>query len=110
MNPINPDNTEGTYTSILNPLAQQKPEWAINPLIERPVTLEGKTVYVINQRWGGTAAHEPLLLAIKKWLEDNIRNIKVVYRVKLGSYMVNDTALWQEVKEKAQAAIIGVPH
>jgi hypothetical protein len=98
------------YTNILNPMAQQKPEWDIHPLVERPSTLEGKTVYIINQRWGGTKAHEPLLLAMKKWLEDNIRNIKVVYKVKLGSYAVNDTALWKEVGEKADAAMIGVPH
>ena len=101
---------EKVYTKILNPMAQQKPEWDIIPLVERPSTLEGKTVYIINQRWGGTQAHEPLLLAIKKWLEDNIRNIHVVYKVKLGSYPVNDINLWKEVGEKADAAMIGVPH
>ena len=98
------------YTNILNPMAQQKPEWDIYPLVERPLTLEGKTVYIINQRWGGAKAHEPLLLAMKKWLEDNIRDINVVYKVKLGSYTINDTALWKEVGEKADAAMIGVPH
>jgi hypothetical protein len=101
---------ERVYTNILNPMAQQKPEWDIIPLVERPSTLEGKTVYIINQRWGGTKAHEPLLLAIKKWLEDSIRNIHVVYKVKLGSYPVNDVNLWKEVGEKADAAMIGVPH
>jgi len=101
---------EVVYTNILNPMAQQKLEWDIIPLVERPSTLEGKTVYIINQRWGGTQAHEPLLLAIKKWLEDNIRNINVVYKVKLGSYPVNDVNLWKEVGEKADAAMIGVPH
>ena len=101
---------EVVYTKILNPMAQQKLEWDIVPLVERPYTLEGKTVYIINQRWGGTKAHEPLLLAIKKWLEDNIRNIHVVYRVKLGSYLVNDINLWKEVGQKADAAMIGVPH
>lgn len=101
---------EAVYTNILNPMAQQKLEWDIVPLVERPSTLEGKTVYIINQRWGGTKAHEPLLLAIKKWLEDNIHNIHVVYRAKLGSYLVNDINLWKEVGEKADAAMIGVPH
>jgi hypothetical protein len=43
---------------------------------------------------------------MKKWLEDNIRDIHVVYRVKLGSYAVNDTDLWRE----ADAAMIGIPH
>jgi hypothetical protein len=101
---------EMVYTNILNPMAQQKPEWDIYPLVKRPSTLEGKTVYIINQRWGGAKAHEPLLLAMKKWLEDNIRNINVVYRVKLGSYPFNDIALWKEVGEKADVAMIGVPH
>ena len=98
------------YENILNPMAQQKLEWDIIPLVERPSTLEGKTVYIINQRWGGTKAHEPLLMAIKGWLEKNIRDIRVIYRPKLGSYPVNDTNLWKEVGEKADAAIIGVPH
>ena len=110
MSPKTPAAKEGVYTDILNPKAQQKLEWDIIPLVERPATLEGKTVYIINQRWGGTQAHEPLLMAIKKWLEDNIRNIKVVYKVKLGSYAVNDADLWKEVGEKADAAMIGVPH
>jgi len=103
-------NQEMVYTNIMNPMAQQKLEWDMIPLVERPSTLEGKTVYIINQRWGGTKAHEPLLMAIKKWLEDNIRDIHIVYRPKLGSYMVNDVELWKEVGEKADAAIIGVPH
>lgn len=101
---------ERVYTNVLNPMAQQKQEWDTIPLVERPSTLEGKTVYIINQRWGGTKAHQPLLLAIKKWLEDNIRDIYVVYKAKLGSYAINDTDLWQEVGEKADAAMIGVPH
>jgi hypothetical protein len=103
-------NKEKVYKNVLNPIAQQKSAWDIIPLIERPATLEEKTVYIINQRWGGTKAHEPLLLAIKQWLEDNIAGIHVVYKAKLGSYAFNDIALWQEVGEKADAAIIGVPH
>ena len=111
----NSDSPAGTgqemvYTNIMNPMAQQKLEWDMIPLVERPSTLEGKTVYIINQRWGGTQAHEPLLMAIKKRLEDNISDINIVYRPKLGSYAVNDTKLWEEVGEKADAAIIGVPH
>ncbi len=31
------------YTNILNPMAQQKLEWDMIPLVERPSTLEGKT-------------------------------------------------------------------
>jgi hypothetical protein len=98
------------YRNILNPMAQQKPEWDILPLVERPSTLEGKTLYLINQRWGGAKAHEPLLMAMKKWFEANIRGIKVEYRVKLGSYGTPDPALFSEVGEKGDAAIIGIPH
>ncbi len=101
---------EKVYRNILNPLAQQKPEWDIVPLLERPATLEGKTLYLINQRWGGAKAHEPLLLGMKKWFEDNIRGIKVEYRVKLGSYGTNDPDLFKEISEKGDAAIIGIPH
>ena len=104
------DDKERVYSDVLNPMAQQKLEWDIIPLVERPSTLENKTVFIINQRWGGTQAHEPLLMAIKKRLEDSISDINIVYRPKLGSYAVNDTELWKEVGEKADAAIIGVPH
>ncbi len=108
MTPV-PGN-EQIYRNILNPLAQQKREWPIVPLVERPESLEGKTVYIINQKWGGAKAHEPLLLGIKQWLEEHIPGIKVDYKVKLGSYGMNDTALWDEVGAKADAAMIGVPH
>ena len=101
---------ENIYTNIINPMAQQKPEWDIVPLVQRPPALEGKTVYIINLRWGGAKAHEPLLLAMKQWLDDNIKDIKVVYKVKRGSYAFNDTDLWQEVGQKADAAMIGIPH
>ena len=109
MSPRKPAAGEAVYRKIVNPKAQQKREWDIVPLVERPETLEGKTLYLINQRWGGTQAHEPMLMQVKKWLEDNIREINVVYKVKLGSYMVNDTGLWNEVGEKADAALIGIP-
>jgi hypothetical protein len=98
------------YRNILNPMAQQKLEWDMLPLVERPATLEGKTLYLINQRWGGAKAHEPLLMAMKKWFEDNIKGIKVEYRVKLGSYGTNDPVLFREVSERGDAAIIGIPH
>jgi hypothetical protein len=106
----NVPGNEVIYRDIMNPLAQQKLEWAIIPLVARPASLEGKTVYIINQKWGGARAHEPLLLAMKQWLEDHIPHINVVYKVKLGSYGMNDVKLWQEVGEKADAAMIGVPH
>ena len=101
---------EPVYANILNPMAQQKLAWDIIPPVERPATLEGKTIYIINQRWGGTKAHEPLLLAMKQWLEENIRDIKVIYKAKLGSYTFNDVNLWEEVGAKADAAMIGIPH
>lgn len=37
---------EKVYTNVLNPLAQQKLNWNIVPLVERPSTLEGMTVYI----------------------------------------------------------------
>ena len=109
MSSISPADAQ-VYINVMNPMAQQKQEWDVIPLAERPATLEGKTVYIINQRWGGTQAHEPLLLAMKHWLENNIPGINVVYKVKLGSYPVDDPALWEEVGNKADAAMIGVPH
>jgi hypothetical protein len=112
MTPVKPSarHKEQIYADILNPMAQQKLSWDIIPLVERPATLAGKTVYIINQRWGGTKAHEPLLLGIKQWLEENIRDIKVVYKAKRGSYAFPDAELWKEVGEQADAAIIGIPH
>jgi hypothetical protein len=46
-------NKELLYSYILNPLAWQKLSWDFIPLMERPASLAGKTVYIINQRWGG---------------------------------------------------------
>lgn len=96
--------------TALNPKAQQLPEWNIQPLVPRPATLEGKTVYLINVRWGGQAAMEPTLLAIKAGLEKNVPGIKIVYKLKKGAYNNNDPDLWKEVTAKGDAAIVGVGH
>jgi hypothetical protein len=98
------------YQEVLNPKAQQKLEWSIQPLIERPPTLTGKTVYLINARWHGAEEQEPLLLAIKARMEDMVPDINIVYKLKKGPYTYNDPDLWNEVAAKGDAAIIGVGH
>jgi hypothetical protein len=100
---------QGVLT-VLNPMAQQKPEWNIQPLVPRPATLSGKTVYLINVRWGGTEAQEPTLLAIKAGLEKMVPDIKIVYKLKTGDYFYNDPDTWKEVAAKGDAAIVGVGH
>jgi hypothetical protein len=98
------------YKEVLNPKAQQELEWNIQPLVERPSTLTGKTVYLINTRWHGAEEQEPLLLAIRAGVEDMVPGINVVYKLKKGPYTYNDPDLWNEVAAKGDAAIIGVGH
>jgi hypothetical protein len=98
------------YQEVLNPKAQQKLEWSIQPLVERPATLTGKTVYLINTRWHGAEEQEPLLLAIKAWVENMVPSVNIIYKLKTGPYTYNDPDLWNEVATKGDAAIIGVGH
>jgi hypothetical protein len=70
-------------------------------------TLEGKTIYVVDQGYLGT---DNLLKEMIVWLEREKPNTKFVFK-RLGmSTGTQPPPLWAEIKEKGDAMIMALGH
>jgi hypothetical protein len=105
--------TTHTLFSVLNPEAQRTPvtegsgigtpSWSMAP---RPDSLDGKTVYMVNQGFGGS---DLFMEQFQAWFAENIPGVKTVLKRKTGFIFRDDTTdLWKEIKEKGDAVIFGV--
>src|SRR5512135_2629685 len=100
-------------TVVLNPEAQRTPasegsgagasSWSMAPRLDN---LNGKTVYLVNQGFGGS---DLFLEQFRAWFAENMPAVKTVVRRKTGFIFRDDTSdLWKEIKEKGDAVIFGV--
>jgi hypothetical protein len=93
--------------TVLSPIGIP-PKIQLKPLAPRLDTLDGKTVYLVNDGYLGT---DILLEEMEDWFKANMPQVNIVYRVKGGGgFTAEDPALWAEIKEKANAVIIGMGH
>jgi hypothetical protein len=93
--------------TVLNPLGTPPPIKLRN-MAPRLSTLEGKTIYVVDD---GFVGGDNLLLEIVDWFGKNYPNTKVVFKRKGGmGFEAEDPALWAEIKKNANAVIIGMGH
>lgn len=74
-------------------------------LAPRLKTLEGKTVYLVDETFGG--GYE-FLKEMQEWFARNMPAVKTELRRKRGNMFVDDPALWAEVKERGDAIVLGV--
>ncbi len=93
--------------TVLNPLGTPPPIKLRN-MAPRLSTLEGKTIYIVDD---GFVGGDNLLLEIQDWFAKNYPKTTVVFKRKGGGgFDREDPALWAEIKEKANAVIIGMGH
>jgi hypothetical protein len=84
------------------------PALDIRPLAPRLDTLDGKTVYLVND---GYLSTDILLGEMQAWFKTNMPKVNTVYRLKGGQgFTAEDPQLWAEIKEKANAVIMGMGH
>jgi hypothetical protein len=100
-------------STVLNPEALRIPasegsgagvsSWSMAP---RPDSLNGKTVYLVNQGFGGS---DLFMEQFKAWFAENMPTVRTVAKRKTGFIFRDDTSdLWKEIKEKGDAVIFGV--
>jgi hypothetical protein len=93
--------------TVLSPIGIP-PEIHLKPMAPRLDTLEGKTVYLVNDGYLGT---DILLGEMQAWFRANMPEVNTVYKVKGGGgFTAEDPALWAEIKEKADAVVMGMGH
>jgi len=72
----------------------------------RPDTLENKTVYLVDTGFGGSYN---FMLQLQKWFKDNMPSVKTIRKRKPGiAFMDEGNELWEEIKQKGDAAVLGV--
>jgi hypothetical protein len=100
-------------TSVLNPETQLIPategsgagaaSWAMAPRLDG---FDGKTIYLVNQGFGGS---DLFMEQLQAWFAENMPAVKTVLRRKTGFIFRDDTSdLWKEIKEKGDAVVFGV--
>lgn len=70
-------------------------------------TLEDKTIYMVDNQWGGPEGAYQLFEEMEVWFKENMPSVKTVLRRTQGNMFTDDPALWKEISEKGDAAIIG---
>ena len=96
---------EGKIT-VLNPMGTPPPIQA-KQMAPRLDTLEGKTIYFVNTGYIGT---DRLMDVMTDWFKTNYPKTNVVIKMSRGGMDRVDEALWAEIGEKGDAAIIGLGH
>jgi len=100
------DSTPPPKVEGLNPKGTPPPIQLI-PMARRLDNLNGKTVWLVDTGFEGGGM---LLEQIRLWFNQNMPTVNAVFRRKAGPYMEDDPALWKEIKEKGDAAIMAVGH
>jgi len=70
-------------------------------------TLDGKTVYIMDTRFDDS---EILLGEMHAWFQEHMPQVNAVFVRKAGVYTQDDPALFEEIRQKADAVIVGVGH
>jgi hypothetical protein len=93
--------------TVLSPMGKP-PSIELKPMAPRLDTLDGKTVYLVND---GYLSTDILLGEMQAWFKTNMPKVNTVYRVKGGGgFTAEDPALWAEITEKADAVVMGMGH
>jgi hypothetical protein len=94
--------------TVLSPRGKP-PVIQLKPMAPRLNTLDGKTVYLVNDGYLGT---DILLGEMMAWFKANMPKVNAVYKPMTGGgFTAEDPALWAEFKaKKADAVIMGMGH
>jgi hypothetical protein len=79
---------------------------AVAAKVQPLATLENKTIYLVDTGYGGSYK---FMQALQKWFSDHMPSVKTIRRRKTGHVFADDTTdLWEEIKQKGDAVVLGV--
>lgn len=93
--------------TVLNPAIAGKLAERL-PLSPRLDTLEGKTIYLVDINWGGIEAAYSVFEELKDLFSRTIPGANIILTRTQGNMFTDDPALWKEISEKGDAAIVGI--
>lgn len=86
--------------------APPPPPTSLSSFARRLDTLENKTVYMVDIGFGGGYK---FMMQLQKWFNNNMPSVTTVVKRKPGGVFSDDRSdLWEEVKEKGDAVVLGV--
>jgi hypothetical protein len=75
-------------------------------MAKRLDTLENKTVYLVDTGFGGSYK---FMQQLQKWFSEHMPSVTTIRKRKTGSVFMDDTTdLWDEIKAKGHAVVLGV--
>ena len=92
--------------AVMDPMGYP-PKVAAKPMAPRLDTLDGKTIYLVDPRFDDSGN---FMIQLQRWFGQHMPSTRTKIVQMARVYHTDDPKLWAEVKENADAAIIGVGH
>jgi hypothetical protein len=100
------NKASGPTITVLNPLGTPPP-LELKPMAPRLNTMEGKTIYIVDDGYPGS---DNLLLELEKGFKETYPKTNFHYVKKTTFMAQKDPALWAEMQQKADAMVIALGH
>jgi hypothetical protein len=101
------DASNDKLITVMNPAVTEKLVERV-PLAPRLGSLKGKTIYLVDMNYEGIGG-TPVMEEMRGWFVKNMPDVKAILKIKGGSYVSDDPALWKEIADvKAGGVILGV--
>jgi hypothetical protein len=96
---------KSSLCTVLDPRGQPTAMIQPHPLAPRLDTIQDKTVYMIDVGFGGGWE---FLEEAAGWFARNMPRVKTVLQHKKGIMFLDEPEMWEEIKQKGDAVILGV--
>jgi len=91
--------------TVLNPAIIEKLAERVPLVSPRMDTLKGKTIYLVDMNYEGFGP-TPVLEEMQAWFAEDMPGVKTIFKLKSGSYIRDDPALWKEIAENGGDGVI----
>jgi hypothetical protein len=96
----------GHKIRVMNPMGYP-PKIEQLGMAPRLGSLEGKTIYLVDCRFDDG---DILMQEMKNWFHEHMPGVKIELRSKAGVYTERDAELYEEIKDRGDAAVVAVGH